>query len=90
MLILIQIILAISVIVLQSVILTDLWNWFVANTFLLPVLSVANMFGLLVFVGIINTRHKNSSDPIDWEHKIAFQIVCLIFWGLGYVVKDFI
>lgn len=74
---------------LEGFVLSRLWAWFAAPTFGLPVLSVVQAAGLALVIGLATYR-RIPSDEGALIRMFDSAATCLLFWGAGAIVAQFL
>ncbi len=77
----------------QAFALVKFYGWFFKDTFSLPNIGYAQMFGFLCAIGLLQIiffKQKESS-PEDVIERIFVQVLaCLMMTGIGYIAHLFV
>jgi len=81
--------------IINGLVLKVLWLWFIAETFGLPVITVAQAIGLSIVVGFLthqDCQREKTEDAYNAAGKLIVTIFVgpLLALGIGYIVHLFV
>lgn len=78
--------------ILQGIVFSSLWKWFVVSIFEVKELSIGQAIGLSFFLSCVIMKRKDiDNEEKHWSEPILYSIVInLTMWGMGYIVYKLI